>query len=60
MERVKSPVADPLKYLADLLTEAQYLRERIAAALRRQDERPFFPDRRDHYKPYEPDRRRDE
>jgi hypothetical protein len=60
MDKLKSSGADTLRYLDDLLTEARHLRERSAAALRRLDERPFFPERRDHYEPHEPDRRRHE
>jgi hypothetical protein len=39
------------------MAEARLLRERIAAALRR-EEAPFFPERRHRYEPHEPDRRR--
>jgi len=60
MDTLKSSGADTLRHLEDLLTEARHLRERIAAALCLQDERPFFPERRDHYEPHEPDRRRHE
>jgi hypothetical protein len=52
-----TPFADTLRHIDDLMAEARLLRERITAALRR-EEAPFFPERRHRYEPHEPDRRR--
>ena len=52
-----TPFAETLRYLDDLMAEARLLRERITAALGR-EEAPFFPERRHRHEPHEPDRRR--
>jgi hypothetical protein len=52
-----TPFAETLRHLDDLMAEARLLRERITAALRKEEE-PFFPERRHRYEPHEPDRRR--
>ena len=52
-----TPFAETLRHIDDLMAEARLLRERITAALRR-EEAPFFPERRHRNEPYEPDRRR--
>jgi hypothetical protein len=52
----ESPFASALRQLDDLMTEASYLRERIAAALYR-EHHPFFPERRHSHQRYEPERR---
>ena len=52
-----TPFAATLRYLDDLMAEARLLRERITAALGR-EEAPFFPERRHRHEPHEPDRRR--
>ena len=52
-----TPFAETLRHIDDLMAEARLLRERITAALRR-EEAPFFPERRHRYEPHEPDRRR--
>jgi hypothetical protein len=51
-----TPFAETLRHIDDLMAEARLLRERITAALRREEE-PFFPERRHRYEPHEPDRR---
>jgi len=56
-EFAMTPFAETLRHIDDLMAEARLLRERIAAALRR-EEAPFFPERRHRYEPHEPDRRR--
>jgi hypothetical protein len=43
--------------LDDQITETRHLCERINAAIRREYDAPYFPERRDHYEPHEPDRR---
>jgi hypothetical protein len=52
-----TPFAETLRHIDDLMAEARLLRERITAALRK-EEAPFFPERRHRYEPREPDRRR--
>ena len=52
-----TPFAETLRHIDDLMAEARVLRERITAALRR-EEAPFFPERRHRHEPHEPDRRR--
>jgi hypothetical protein len=52
-----TPFVETLRHIDDLMTEAGLLRERITAALQR-EEAPFFPERRHRYEPHEPDRRR--
>lgn len=52
-----TPFTETLRHIDDLMAEARLLRERITAALRR-EEAPFFPERRHRYEPHEPDRRR--
>ena len=56
-EFAMTPFAETLRHIDDLMAEARLLRERIAAALHR-EEAPFFPERRHRYEPHEPDRRR--
>ena len=56
-ELATTPFAETLRHIDDLMAEARLLRERITAALRR-EEAPFFPERRHRNEPYEPDRRR--
>jgi len=57
MDTLKPSVfTETLRHIDDLLDEARHLRERITAALRR-DQQPFYPERRHHYEPHEPDRR---
>jgi hypothetical protein len=56
-EFAMTPFAETLRHIDDLMAEARLLRERITAALRR-EEAPFFPERRHRYEPHEPDRRR--
>jgi hypothetical protein len=56
-ESAMTPFAETLRHIDDLMAEARLLRERITAALRREEE-PFFPERRHRYEPHEPDRRR--
>jgi hypothetical protein len=56
-EFATTPFAETLRHIDDLMVEARLLRERITAALRR-EEAPFFPERRHRYEPHEPDRRR--
>jgi hypothetical protein len=56
-EVVMTPFTETLRHIDDLMAEARLLRERIAAALRR-EEAPFFPERRHRYEPHEPERRR--
>lgn len=50
------PFGALLRHLDDLVAEHAQLRERLTAALHRED--PFFPDRRHTYQPREPDRRK--
>lgn len=57
METLKSPFAETLRHIDDLMAEARRLREQITVALSR-EEAPFFPDRRHQHAPHEPDRRR--
>jgi hypothetical protein len=54
----RDPFAEVLKQLDDLLTEAARLREEIGEAMRREHDRPFWPDRRREQQPRTPDRRR--
>jgi hypothetical protein len=57
MDEVKSSIVDEtIRHLDELMAEARRLRERITAALRREEE-PFFPERRYHYERHEPERR---
>jgi hypothetical protein len=56
-EFAMTPFAETLRHIDDLMAEARLLRERITAALQR-EEAPFFPERRHRYEPHEPDRRR--
>lgn len=56
-EFAPTPFAETLRHIDDLMAEARRLRERITAALRR-EEAPFFPERRHRYEPHEPERRR--
>lgn len=52
----KLPFSDVLRHIDSLLDEAAVLRERITAALHRENA-PFFPERRHTFLPYEPERR---
>jgi hypothetical protein len=57
MDDVKgSIIGETIRRLDELMAEARHLRERITAALRREEE-PFFPERRYHYEQHEPERR---
>jgi hypothetical protein len=47
-----------LRYLDELLAEAERLRLEIGDAVRRRAERPFWPDRRRTSVPHDPERRR--
>jgi hypothetical protein len=60
MDSLKSPFRDTLRNLDDQIAETRHMRERINAAIRREYEAPYFPERRDQYEPHEPDRRRHE
>jgi hypothetical protein len=57
VDTLKSPFGDTLRNLDDQITETRHVRERINAAIRREYDAPYFPERRDHYEPHEPDRR---
>ena len=57
MDTVKPSICgETLRHFDDLLDEARHLRERMAAAIRR-EQQPFYPERRQHYEPHEPERR---
>lgn len=57
MDEVKSSIiGETIRHLDELMAEARRLRERITAALRREEE-PFFPERRYHYEQHKPERR---
>ena len=57
MDTLKPSFGDTLRNLDDQITKTRYLCERINAAIRREYDAPYFPERRDHYEPHEPDRR---
>ena len=46
-----------MRHLDELLAEAVRLREQITAAMRRNEERPFWPERRMRHERHDPDRR---
>jgi hypothetical protein len=54
-----SPIAALIRYLDELLAEAERLRREMAEAVRRRADSPFWPDRRRSNVPHHPDRRRD-
>jgi hypothetical protein len=54
---LESPFRDTLRDLDDQITETRQLCQRINAAIRRENDPPYFPERRDRYEPYKPDRR---
>jgi hypothetical protein len=54
----QSPFSEVLRHLDELMAEATHLRERITAALHR-EQRPFFPERRCRYEPHKPERRQE-
>lgn len=57
MDEVRSSIiGETIRHLDELIAEARRLRERITAALRREEE-PFFPERRYRYEQHEPERR---
>jgi len=53
----KLPFSDVLRHIDSLLDEAATLRERITAALHRENA-PFFPERRHTFEVHEPERRK--
>jgi hypothetical protein len=53
-----SPFAAIIRYLDELLADAERLRGDIADAVRRRTDTPFWPDRRRSNVPHHPDRRR--
>ena len=58
VDTLMSPFGDTLRNLDAQIAETRHLRERINAAIRREYDAPYFPERRDRYEPHEPDRRR--
>ena len=56
-ELTMTPFAETLRHIDALMAEARLLRERITAALLR-EEAPFFPERRHRNEPHDPERRR--
>jgi hypothetical protein len=59
MSGTDPPESPVIRQIDELLTEAKSIRERFAAALRRIQERPFWPDRRHTLEPHhEPERRK--
>jgi hypothetical protein len=54
-----SPIAALVRYLDELLAEAERLRADMADAVRRRTETPFWPERRRSNVPHHPNRRRD-
>jgi hypothetical protein len=57
MDTLKPSWGDTLRNLDDQITETRHLCERINAAIRRESDAPYFPERRNHYEPHEPNRR---
>jgi hypothetical protein len=57
MDTLRPSLGDTLRNLDDQITETRHLCERINAAIRREYDAPYFPERRDHYEPHDPDRR---
>ena len=57
MDTLKPSLRDTLRNLDEQITETRHLCERINAAIRREHDAPYFPERRVHYEPHEPDRR---
>ena len=52
------PFGELIDKLDDLVREAARLREQVTAAMRRELEHPFWPDRRRIQMPHYPERRR--
>ena len=46
-----------MRHIDELLAEAVRLREQITSAMRSNEERPFWPDRRTKREPHQPERR---
>jgi hypothetical protein len=57
MDTLKPSLGDTLRNLDDQITETRRLCERINAAIQREYDAPYFPERRDRYEPHDPDRR---
>lgn len=53
-----SRMASLIRYLDELLAEAERLRADMADAMRRRTDAPFWPERRRSNVPHDPDRRR--
>jgi hypothetical protein len=57
MDTLEPSFSETLRDLHDQIAETRHLCERINAAIRREYDAPYFPERRDHYEPHDPDRR---